>query len=445
MDKKDNIISYHTFMLPFIVKDKAEIINGWSKSNYDVDYNESTYFHSFFKNSMFEKNVEFYKKQNLENQELIIKTSKNEYKLNLENINLRVFDTGIAILTINIENKTYKEIDDILEVNDFARRIYPEYLDKDKGCDLVAKSIELNGVVEDFKYENRPLKPKISKIISHFVPSLTVDDIVVDDRMFTISFFKNENFALELQKDYELNDNWYKYIFIDGNGLNVQNKSMQKELTKNATYHRWQNYNTMYGISRYSFVCLSSSVFPLPYMQTMYFSMFSLLLMVHSTVLKFSKEVSEIAYSIDDDKTAQKVEDLYKRYIKFVNDFYFREITAKDQGIEIYEKALSVLNIKRDIEDLDAEIEELHKFVEMKQEKKTSETLNFLTLLGGILLPPSLVTGFFGMNSLKGIDKYSPYFDMVTISNWSSEIAIGSMVIIPIYLFCKKLFSKGKK
>ena len=133
--------------------------------------------------------------------------------------------------------------------------------------------------------------------------------------------------------------------------------------------------------------------------------MFGLLLMVRATILKFSSEVSEIAKKIDNKNISDDVSELYKRYIQFVNGFYFREITAKDQGLELYEKALDILSIPREIKDLDAEIDELHKYIEIKQRKvvekaneKTNKKLEKIQLYGGVLLGTSVLTGFFGMN-----------------------------------------------
>ena len=93
--------------------------------------------------------------------------------------------------------------------------------------------------------------------------------------------------------------------------------------------------------------------------KTMYQSMFSLLLVVRSAILKFSSEVSTIAEDIEKKNITKDVEGIYKRYIKFVNSYYFREITAKDQGLEIYEQAIGILNIQRNITDLDDEIEKM--------------------------------------------------------------------------------------
>jgi hypothetical protein len=350
------------------------------------------------------KNSEFFIKKDFNNKSLIMKKSI-EYELILKSVNLRIFDTNIGILTFNIENKNHCEFDHILEINDFTRRIYPEYLDYEKEkSGLVPEYIKLGDTLEEFKFEKDLKKPKISKIIEDFLPTDLITP-AVDDRMFTICFCKDDSIAEKLKNDYHSYDDWYKYIFVDGDGKTVQNDAMQKELIQKATYNRWQQYGTMYGISKYSFVCLSNSDFPLSHMKTMYFSMFSLLLMVRATILKFSHEVSQIANNLDSNDISSEVQNLYERYIKFVNHFYFREITAKDQGLELYEKAIDILKIERDIKDLDAEIEELFKYVEMQRHKyaeieteKTNKKLNDITLYGGILLGASVLTGFFGMN-----------------------------------------------
>ncbi len=413
------IISYHTFMLPFIfeLEDKKEIVSKFEFKPYKDEYNELAYFHKFFKSSMFSKdeneNSSFYQ---FKEKDIPFSISKSkEYKLNLKSVNLRMFKTGVGILSFHIENDTYQDEKDILEINDFGRRIYPEYLDETLKCNLVPNYIEVDGVKEDFHYTKRPTKITLSKIITHFLPKEKIE-VAVDDRMFVISFYKNETFAEKLKDDFMSYDKWYEYIYIDGDGITVQNDEMKQELIQKATYPRWQNYKTMYGISKYSFVCLSSSDFTLSHIKTMYFQMFSLLLMVRATILKFSNEVSDIANNIDKKETTDKVNDLYKRYIQFVNNFYFREVTAKDQGLEIYEKALDILNIQRDIKDLDAEIDELHKFVEIKQKKeaeieaeKTNKKLTDISLYGGILLLASFFTGFFGMN-VGSDENFSGYF-----------------------------------
>lgn len=359
-------------------------------------------------------NSSFYTKDEYRDSQFVISRSK-EYELNLKSVNLRVFKTGVGILSFHIENRSYSDIKDILEINDYGRRIYPEYLDEKLQCTLVPNYIRLKDIKEDFRYDQQPTKIKLSKIITEFLPEEKIRT-AIDDRMFVISFYKNSSFSNDLKRDYMKNSKWYEYIFIDGNGLNVQNREMQNNLVKKATYPRWQGYGTMYGISRYSFVCVADeSEFIREtvevHMQTIYFQMFSLLLMLRATILKFSKEVSDIAKEIDTKGTDIKVEDLYKRYIQFVNSFYFREITAKDQGLELYDQAREILRIDSDIKDLDNEIGELHRYVSMIEGNENTKKMDRLQYWGFPLLFLSLITGFFGMNIF-------PQGFLDTISNW---------------------------
>lgn len=441
MQEQETIYSYHTFMLPFKFdkENKEAILKSWMFEPYKEKYNEIAYFHSFFQESMFtkveNKNSAFYTKNEYKNSEYIICKSE-EYKLNLKSVNLRIFNTDVGILSFHLENKSNPDMKAILEINDFGRRVYAEYLDYEKElCGLVPNYVKMGAVEERFEFDKNQTKPKLSKIIQALLPINKITP-AVDDRMFVISFYKNEKISQELKNDYTSHDKWYEYAFIDGGGITVQNKEMQKELTQKTSYVRWQNYGSMYGITKYSFVCLSDSDFPLKHMQTMYFQMFSLLLMVRASLLKFSYEVSTIADDTDKD-ISQNISSTYKRYIQFVNNFYFREITPKDQGLELYEKAIDILKIERDVKDLDAEIEELHRYVNMLEEEKRTESMNKISKLGSYLLLPALIASFFGMN----IIDFSTYKDSICSEYITmtvvSAVVVGSAFIAPYFLKSK--------
>jgi len=149
-------------------------------------------------------------------------------------------------------------------------------------------------------------------------------------------------------------------------------------------------------------VCLSQNsdftrdVLPLPHMKTMYFQMFTLLLAQRASLLRFSDEITAIS-DVRENST-ENIAVLYKNYLRFVNKLYFKEVTAQDQGIELYDKALDILNIKRDIEDLRQEIGSLNGYAFMEQEREEKEEMFKLTKLGTFFLPPTLVAGLLGMN-----------------------------------------------
>jgi uncharacterized small protein (DUF1192 family) len=240
--------------------------------------------------------------------------------------------------------------------------------------------------------------------------------------MFVISMYMNDCLANEMkvydkeQYKYENNDFWYEYVFVDGNGITCTSKHMKKKFLEESTYDRWIENSTLFGISRYSFVLLTkndwfaNNVLKV-HMYTMYFQIFSLLLSYRASILNFSHRVAIL--NVKNEKNDQsklsdlqeEVSKIYADYIDFQNNLFFREVTAQDQGIELYEKALNIMSIKEQIADLDKEIEELHTYVAMKndamQAKKADrreERLENISKLGAVFLPPSLIAGIYGMN-----------------------------------------------
>jgi hypothetical protein len=365
---------------------------------------------------------------------------------------MRTFETKVGILSIELLNYDYPEPKDILQINDFGRRLYPQYLSEDE-CDpskysldgvkysFLSRSISLKmkneeEVIENFSYyeERNNFKEDVTnlpKYIHHllgdgFCTSNDNNKIhiepIIDDRMFVISMYMNDCLANEMkvydkeQYKYENNDFWYEYVFVDGNGITCTSKHMKKKFLEESTYDRWIENSTLFGISRYSFVLLTkndwfaNNVLKV-HMYTMYFQIFSLLLSYRASILNFSHRVAILNVKNEKNDQAklsdlqEEVSKIYADYIDFQNNLFFREVTAQDQGIELYEKALNIMSIKEQIADLDKEIEELHTYVAMKndamQAKKADrreERLENISKLGAVFLPPSLIAGIYGMN-----------------------------------------------
>ncbi|RLA75110.1 MAG: hypothetical protein DRG30_04805 [Epsilonproteobacteria bacterium] len=491
----NDIYSYHNFLFPFRfdkiiyegIKDKHNFYkektfddrvlidnglrgslktDGWIYKKFKVgnasDYNEMVYFHDFVKDTLFntkdfnenDKASSYYFSKATHCGDMFILNIKGgkEYELKLKSLSLRIFDTGVAILSIELENDRYDSISDILKINDFGRRIYPQYLDQGNFSEQTKKSfladkIEIRlgdkSFCEDFDYDIFPPEIKIASYIMNILGDTFTENIEnidkyyiqpsVDDRMFVICWYKNSAISQSL-KDYKYrrSSRWYEYVFVDGNGKTVQSTEMQNELIEEATYHRWMEWGTLYGMSRYSFVCLANSDFPLPHMKTMYFQMFTLLLAQRASILRFSDEITALS-DIESKNLNSKTSSLYKNYIRFVNKLYFREVTPQDQGLEIYNQARDILRIDSDIKDLDREIDELYRYASMLEENERTAKMDRLTILGYIFLPATFVAGFFGMNIFDT--------DSIDIGNFTG-VSISLIVIILAFIYG---YIKGKK
>ena len=483
---EEMIKSYHIFMFPFkwtvstdvetTFEEKTDIKKviqaiknnpNWKYKHTDYkqlnpeEYNEYVYFYDNVRLAMFsekpicekpENDEDFlsqcvfnyeYNLPNSDSKYLIkIKGKNEEYELSIDSIKLKLYEAGIGILSFHLKNNTQNtNFDDILKINDYGRRIYPQYIDlNDKGIDatkdsFLADSITLNFdngnriVKEDFKdsLKNGHCNPYyISKTITEILgenfeiynPNKTQNEgsnnkiyfkKLLDDRMFVICWLhdKKSKELKYMDKDgnylYEEPKDWYNLIFVDGNGCECQDKRMLSNLLKEHTYSRWLNHGTFYGFSRYSFVCLTmlnaNDIPPLYiHTKTMYYEMVSLLLAQRVGILNFSDEISEISGLEPNSSIIKKIRNLKKNYIQFTNRIYHREVTAQEQGIELYNLLSKCMDIRQNIKDLDQELDSLHQYATLMEDKETNKKLNILTILGAFLAVPALATGFFGMN-----------------------------------------------
>lgn len=443
-DSEEKVYSYHTFMLPFVFSGDFSTKKNWRYEAFNIneqrDYNEFVYFYKHVQDALYNKSkvenkncISNYYEYFEQNGTYTIDCNKSRYTLELDGISLRVFNTNIAILSFNLKNtdKNSSSPKDILAINDYGRRIYPQFLGKEFTKDtkkaFLANSITLSiqgqeSLEEDFTFHDKIKNledieafPKLPKFISELIKDNfeNADKIkpIIDDRMFVISQYNNDGLSNSLNSydnksetyKYEEDEFWYKYLFIDGDSKTCQSKHMTKKLIAESTYDRWVEWGTLFGISRYSFVALTGSWYGkellLPHMQTMYFQIFTLLLAYRASIIKFSDDIQDVTGK-EKKELVEKTRELYKNYLEFLNKLYFKEVTAQDQGIEIYNQAMKVMDIQKYINDLDSEINELHSYIELVEEHDRNKSLDFISNIGAILLPPSLMTGIFGMNIL---------------------------------------------
>lgn len=359
----------------------------------------------------------------------IITYPKGKYDLKIDGIALRIFATGVAVLSIHLENYDYPRFEDVKSINEYGRRFYPQYLFKDESgnickpgflpCSVSIQTEKKVWAHEDFDVENVATKDFNKIRIGEHIMKLLKKDIftqdfegkssfyiqpIIDDRMFVLSWYGSNDIAKELTtcSAYKYSNSWYEYLFVDKHeDSTVQNEKMKEKLLADATYDRWSNWGTLYGVTRYSFVALTNGGdfgknTIRVHMDTMYFQMIMLLLATRASILRFSDEIAAIA-NLSSTKEEERLSNLYGHYLRFYNRLYFKEVTHQDQGIEIYDMALTQMRIPEHIEKLDNKFTKLHDLANLKANNRENKAMNGLNILAATLAPPALVIGIFSI------------------------------------------------
>lgn len=345
----------------------------------------------------------------------------------------RVFPPFINPKAVN-ENGTFKcgfAGGDSISLGECAERLELK-CDKDE---IVSENYKINFKLTEG--EGKQIQPYLSTVIRHF---LDIDDEfdylkgsywpIIDDRMFCHSYFsipgdpkssntiflKKLKIALDDQAPKQYTDDalkiWYQLLFLDRTGLSCSNRQFMLEQIKESSYNRWTGVGTFYGFTRYSSTMVSVyndyTEFLYNHYRTMYYQMTVLAFFYRGALLAFSKKSAEIATLIQGDKKANerkkstdaqdKLQQLTKDFLLFRNKLWFREVTAQEQGIEMYDLLTRKMRNVELFQDLQSEIRELYAFFDAMQEKETAKAMNTLTFLGFIFMPLVIATAIFGMN-----------------------------------------------
>jgi hypothetical protein len=521
--------SYHIFLFPFRWDYKAddkdidaidfqhrvsldkiiEVFNNnpiWEKNQLAFktveEFNLSGYFYEFTNDAIFDEEEAFnntkdkdrvvksYKVRLLEQKSnsylIFIKDIPEPYELIVDDIRLAIYNTGVAILSYHLINNKYTHYEDILRINDYGRRIYPQYLSKDteKGAkesflaDRIRMTLHLKNEIiinanEEFCHYSsiNTAREELFKLPEHIRLLLSKNfrtrdpkeheflvRWLIDDRMFVLCWHGNDTIAKELcsnkfiesqriyEYNYQNNPLWHEYIFVDNSYSTCQNKNMNLRLLNEHTYERWTDYNTLFGISRYSFITISENNdytrndLLLPHLKNMYFQMIRLCLAQRASILRFSSEVT-ILSSLNEktSRITDNISTLTKAYLQFVNKMYFREVTAQEQGIEIYDKIQEFMRIERDVKDLNREIDELHQYARLLQDMKKRKQMNRIQIFGVILIVPALIAGIFGMNTFKQAEIQTYLWKSVSV------LLTIALPIIAAITYLLIAYSKRKK
>lgn len=445
---------------PAVAESQENDGNKTDKNNVSLDaqvlYNEKNYYFRFVHDVLYDSGdgndnlvMHFERKEPQEKDvRYLIKVSGREkpYSLKVDAININLYKTGVGLMSFYLRNDDESQCDtrDILNINQYGRRILPPFwseVNAEKRQEL-SEYLEISGLdteisKEDFKSYtvDKPwtATSMLDSLLKDLTDNLTLTP-VIDDRMFVMSLYKNDDMSrlsIRAADAYcnpssPFSEFWYKYLFVDTGWPTCQNDEMMRDLLRSHTYLRWQKWNSLYGVSRYSFVYLTNSGVPsylVDYFMTTYARMMEIALVQRASVLCFSNEVTTLTkrrnWTLE--KLSEHVDSLNEEYIRFINRMYFNELTSQDQGVELYGLIRQNLDIDSYVEELKDEIEKLHDTISFKVERSRNEKAETLNFMAAILLPVSIVTGFWSMNM--------SVFSNVK-SNWLSfAIAVGLMIL----------------
>ena len=454
------IVSQHIFMFPFRMKTNYNLEklkeDGWEYKpfNFESDdielatkYNEYVYFYEYVRNALFNDasnendSVSFHFERDIpQGAKILLHIKKGQtYTLPIKRISLRLFETNVGILTIELSNHEFDSPIDVFIINDFGRRIYPQFIGSQNGTDatkgaFLADKIELylgeKLITEDFKTEDYLKKElKVALYIDYLLGKELKDKVipVIDDRMYTMCWYGNDAFSKLLwpkngdEYGFESSNEWYKFIYVDGKDIGVANEKMKRDLIKAATYTRWVEDGTLFGISRYSFVCVTKeddfgyNVIR-NHMRSVYHQMAVILLAQRASILKFSDDVTKITSQAKSSRgefinkkfksVAESVKMLYSSFIRFVNRLYFEEVSPQEQGIEMYNIAFKNMSLAEQLRELRYEIERLYEFINLQYERDNNRRLSLLQKIS-LFLPFPIAATIINMCIIYGSNEAS--------------------------------------
>lgn len=447
----DTVYSYHTFTLPFTWRG-----TGTAKQNYerflkcftnnpnwewqtrdnaytfdekeffrDADeallfYKEYQYFHPYVRSAIygFDKeivdNFNFIPAKDKKGEYHIYKGDKH-YKLIINGVKLRIFNTGVALFVLEAENhgidgdgNPQDTVEAVKNINDYGRRITLPYINKYSSISadkLEVKFTNIEPFVDDYKtfIENsvgsiEEIKQNVSlthmcDFIKHILGYGTAGKYVftskaakedrefyvypaLDDRMHVSCIVSDKKAVREINANYEKDinaeKNLYELVFVDPHGnCTCQNHEMRQEYLKKAIYSRWIDYDSIYAITNQALIMLTTANYEtagylLDSFLTQYVQMVQLCLVQRASIIKYKREAASIASRIQgygrkiSKRTIASIMDLQERYIAFQGQLCFEEVSPQEQGIEMYGMMKEALYIENENAKLKELIDSLY-------------------------------------------------------------------------------------
>ncbi len=343
------------------------------------------------------------------------KNDKKDYRLNIYNIKLKLYNNGVGLLIYELENREYNSLDDVNAINEFGRRIRAPYLSysDDKQCSLVADkmtiyfkssknsnddiTIESNIIRDNLEYDTN----YIPSVVSYFMPTNIKIESVDDDRMFVCCMVKDDSWSSKIkavkwqEMRWEEKENLYKLAYIE-NGCSCQSDKMIDDLMARTMYDRWIKYGTCDFITNHSFIRLTSTsedildsvINPFLYI---YVELAIIVLLQRATIKKVVDNLSESSCEMS--KNKESIDEIAEYYYEQKAKKLFSKVTFQEQGDEEYKILRRELDIDALETECDNHFDALYNYYILQSQKKYNKRIFWLTVNMAILTLVSVAVG----------------------------------------------------
>ncbi len=458
MTKKEPY-SYHTFLYPFLLKctyedfrkslDQAD--SKWEAADMIVDegkhlatvknnspieeqmldYQTFQYFNSAARKALFEREeniessiVSSYNLKNSQNGIYCITYKGKDYRLKIDAIRLKVFNTNVAVISFELEyflpedGNEKQARNNIKIINEFGRRLYPEFLTTEETdfllcADKIALELPRETPIID-NLREKAMLPKdtylkdpihLPNIITKIV-WLDEDKIepAVDDRMFVCCCVMDDEYTKSFihsadqkastpqehkwcfQEDWNTACELYALTNIDSSAgsASCQNRVMFDQYFEEQLYLRWIEWGTIHAVTNHSMICLTGKPESVknsvvnPFL-VLYVPMCILGLAQRASLLNYDAAITDaIKNALSKEMDVTKVIDLAERFSIFKGQLLLSEVTPQIQGIEIYERIQKMLFIPSLVDNIQRQLDNLYQIAEARRDKQESEKQNVI-------------------------------------------------------------------
>lgn len=225
----------------------------------------------------------------------------------------------------------------------------------------------------------------------HLLQGISVADWIGEKELYA---WEMECIERELDDQSKL----YELLFVDENGITCTDRRMRLALLRKHLYIRWIQYGTIYGVTDHSMIAIipddnensaavdrERNIF-----LTIRVQMAILVLAQRASIISLCQDAASLSQAFSKHSQVRRRDirhlmRLQERYVAFQNQLLFFEVTAQEQGVEMYQLLTESLYIHEEIEHLERQLQNLYGITCIASDRKLNRLMTWLTIIGTAL------------------------------------------------------------